>query len=56
MNPPKRVLVIDDEPDLLDLVSMRLEANHFRCFTALSAEEGLRKAHTLKPKLILLDL
>jgi len=52
----KRVLVVDDDPDILTLLKETLEANHFDCDTAISPQEGLDKAEVFKPHLILLDL
>lgn len=51
-----KVLVIDDESDILDTLAPRLEHNHFECVTATTANEGLELALKLKPDLILLDL
>jgi DNA-binding response OmpR family regulator len=52
----KRVLVIDDDPDILTLLKETLEANHFECHVAASPQEGLETAIASKPHLILLDL
>ncbi|HKX12322.1 MAG TPA: response regulator, partial [bacterium] len=52
----KRVLVIDDDPDILTLLKETLEANHFECHVASSPQEGLETAISSKPHLILLDL
>ncbi|HEX5033413.1 MAG TPA: response regulator [bacterium] len=52
----KRVLVIDDDPDILTLLKETLEANHFECHVAASPQEGLETAIANKPHLILLDL
>ena len=52
----KKILVIDDEPEILKLLKKRLEANHFQCITADNPVEGLQKAVKTKPHLILLDL
>lgn len=52
----KRVLVIDDDPDLVEAVSMLLEAEGFTALTALGGVEGLEKARTQSPDLIVLDV
>ena len=52
----KRVLVIDDNVDTLELLKTTLQGKAFECETAVSAMEGLEKAITFKPNLILLDL
>lgn len=50
-----KILLIDDEPDLVDTIQCRLEANSFDIVTASKAQEGLEKAADEKPDLILLD-
>jgi CheY-like chemotaxis protein len=50
-----RVLLVDDEPDLVDTIQCRLEANSFEVITACNGQEGLDKAVADKPDLILLD-
>ncbi len=51
-----KVLVVDDEPDVLDLVSYNLGQAGFAVETAADGAEGLRKARSAAPDLILLDL
>ncbi len=53
-----RILMIDDDLMLLKLYEMaiRSRADEFELFTATSAREGLDKATTQKPDIILLDL
>ncbi len=53
---PKRVLIIDDDPDTLKFLKDTLEDNAFSVETALTALEGLEKARALHPDMILLDL
>lgn len=50
-----RILLVDDEPDLVDTIQCRLEANSFDVITAFNGQEGLEKAADEKPDLILLD-
>ena len=52
----KRILIIDDEPDFVEMVKMRLEANSYDVVTAFNGEEGIQKAETEHPNLILLDV
>ena len=52
----KRILIIDDEQDMLDLLRPRLEAAGYEISTALDGQEGLNKAREEKPDLILLDV
>lgn len=51
-----RILVVDDERDLVQMVQLRLEAHGYEVLAAYDGEEGLRKAQTEKPDLVLLDL
>ena len=51
-----KVLVVDDEPDVLDLVSYNLVQAGFLVETALDGADALRKARSVSPDLILLDL
>ena len=52
----KKILVIDDEPDLVKMVKMRLEANGYEVAVAFDGEEGLKVAQEEIPDLILLDI
>lgn len=52
----RTVLVIDDEPEFVDAVKMRLEANNYEVVCAYDGKEGLDKARKQRPALILLDL
>ena len=51
-----KILIVEDEPDIQALVHRVLTANGFEVFKASDGEEGLIKATTLKPDLIVLDL
>lgn len=51
----KKILVIDDEAELLELLSFRLSVNKFEVVTAKNKEEALR-AIEKKPDLIILDI
>ena len=53
---PKRILIIDDEPDLVDLLKLRLERAGYEVRAAYDGKSGLALAVTLKPDLILLDV
>jgi DNA-binding response OmpR family regulator len=53
---PKKILVVDDEPDILETIKMRLEANGYNVLTATDGNEGYKKAKTELPDLIILDL
>jgi len=53
---PKKILVVDDEADLVEILKSSLEVNNYEVITALDGEEGLKKAKEEKPDLILLDI
>ena len=52
----KVILCIDDDPDMLELLTAVLEQEGYRVRTAGSAEEGIRIYKEEKPALILVDL
>lgn len=56
MHDPPRILAVDDTPENLEILRMRLEANGYEVATAADGEEGLAKARELTPDLILLDI
>jgi DNA-binding response OmpR family regulator len=51
-----KILLVDDETQLVAMVQMRLEANGYEVITANDGEEGLAKAKSEKPDLIMLDV
>jgi two-component system response regulator VicR len=51
-----KVLCVEDEPDMIDLVRLILERRGFEVIGALGGQEGLDAVHREKPDLILLDL
>ncbi len=51
-----KILIIDDDPQVADILSISLENEHFAVSTARSGEEGLRAAFDQHPDLILLDI
>lgn len=53
---PYRILVVDDEPSVTDLLAYNLRKTLYDVRTATDGREALRLAHEYKPDLILLDL
>ena len=53
---PKKILVIDDEKDIVNLLASRLKANRYEVVTAFDGDEGLEKLKTEKPDLVILDI
>lgn len=51
-----KVLVVDDEPDAVELIEFNLKAAGFDVVTAADGQEALKKAQSTLPQLILLDL
>lgn len=52
----KKILLVDDETDLLAVLEMALRKSGFDVETAVNGLEGLELARTGKPDLIVLDL
>lgn len=52
----KRILVVDDEVDLVETVRFSLELEGYDVLTAFNGEEALNQARKENPDLILLDL
>jgi len=51
-----KILVIDDEPSILNLVSAYLKPEGYEVYTASDGNAGLKSARAFKPDLIILDL
>ncbi|MEO5618956.1 MAG: response regulator [Candidatus Eisenbacteria bacterium] len=51
-----RILVVDDELDLVSVLRMGLEIQGFEVIEAMDGEEGLRRARQDLPDLVVLDL
>jgi class 3 adenylate cyclase len=56
MKNPARILAVDDAPQNLEILRMRLEANGYEVITAGDGEEGLARARDSDPDLVLLDV
>jgi DNA-binding response OmpR family regulator len=52
----KRVLIVDDEPDVLLLCRVNLEFEGYDVTTAADGQEGLATARSLHPDVVLLDV
>lgn len=52
----KRILIVDDEPDVLELVGSNLRRAGFEVATAEDGREALEKAARLRPALVVLDV
>jgi adenylate cyclase len=56
MREPARILVVDDVPDNVEILQMRLEAQGYEVLTAGDGLEALDKTRELLPDLVLLDI
>jgi DNA-binding response OmpR family regulator len=53
---PGKILVVDDDPDILDAINMILESQGYQVFTARDGIEGLATLKAENPDLMILDL
>jgi len=51
-----KILVIDDEPSIINLVTAYLKTEGYEVFTAVDGPSGLKAARAFKPDLIILDI
>lgn len=51
-----KILIVDDETNILEIVEAYLITHNYQVFRAMDGEEALRKAETIVPDLIVLDL
>lgn len=56
MDMPKKILIVDDDQDIVDLVKYNLEKEGYKCYTANDGEQAVAKALDKLPDLILLDI
>lgn len=54
--PKKRILIVDDEPDLVETIQVGLELEDYECLVAYDGFRGLDRARNEKPDLIILDV
>lgn len=53
---PKKILIADDEQDILEIVGYNLTKEGYQVTTAKDGDEALTKAKVVKPELIILDI
>ncbi len=53
---PAKILIVDDDPDILEAMSMVLESKGYQVVTAADGVEGLANLKAEKPDLMILDL
>jgi len=54
--PDKKILVVDDEEEILGLIDKALSAEGYEVATAETAVDAMNKARTMSPDLILIDI
>jgi len=52
----KKILIVDDEQDIVESLKFVLEVNGYTCFCAYNGEDGLKLAKEIIPDLIILDV
>ncbi len=52
----KKILIVDDEADLVELLQVLLEQKGYEVFTAFDGQEGLDKVKEKRPDLVVLDV
>lgn len=52
----RKILIVDDEVDFLEMLKMRLEANDYEVATASTGNDALSKVKDVKPVAVLLDI
>ncbi len=56
MSPVKKILIADDEPDILEILKFNLEKEGYLVTTAKNGVEAIEKAKLIHPDLIILDI
>ena len=52
----KKILIVDDEQDIVESLKFVLEASDYTCYCAYNGEDGLRMAKEIMPDLMILDV
>jgi two-component system, OmpR family, alkaline phosphatase synthesis response regulator PhoP len=52
----KRILIADDEPDILEIIQYNLQREGYEVYTAKDGDEAIVRAKQVKPDLIILDI
>jgi two-component system, OmpR family, alkaline phosphatase synthesis response regulator PhoP len=56
MSDKELILVVDDDPDLVDMVATKLEANNFRTVKAYDGVQAWEKIRKEKPAMVIMDV
>ncbi len=52
----KKILLVDDEQDIVETLKFVLESDGYTCFCAYNGEDGLKLAKEIVPDLMILDV
>lgn len=52
----KKILIADDEPDIVEIIQFNLQAEGYEVATAKNGDEAIEKAKSFQPSLIILDI
>lgn len=52
----QKILIVDDEPDIRELIEYNLKKEGYQVFTASNGQEGINEAKKIHPDLIILDV
>jgi len=55
-NSKQKILIVDDEPDILELIEYNLKKEGYQVFTARNGQEAVSEAKKVLPDLIILDI
>ena len=56
MEQREKILVVDDDPDIVEAVRTILETKSYEVISASNGDEALRKVEEENPKLVILDI
>lgn len=51
-----KILLVDDEPDILEIIGVNLESEGYQVFKAKDGHEAVKKAEKIQPHLIIMDV
>ena len=52
----KKILVVDDDPQIVDLVTIRLRANNYEVISSPDGKDAILKAQKEQPDLVIMDI
>jgi len=52
----QKILIVDDEPDILELVEYNLKKEGYQVYVASNGQDGINMAKKVHPDLIILDI